>query len=167
MMEFWQTHRVNPLSSCLGQIIQIPILIALYQVFSTGLDISRLTELYSFIPKPTTIDPTLFGLINLAEPNRYILPVIAGIAQFFQMKIMMPPALPSPASAKKSNLPNTQEMISKQMIYFMPVMIVFFAASLPAALPLYWIVISIIAIIQQVLINRETTQKKVTVRIKK
>src|SRR3989338_2887446 len=33
MMELYSAHKVNPLSSCLPLLIQLPILIALYQVF--------------------------------------------------------------------------------------------------------------------------------------
>ena len=159
VMEFYQTHKVNPFSSCLTQLIQFPIIIALYQVFRTGLNVEKLTQLYSFVPRPETIDPTFFGYFNLAEPNKFILPILAGISQFFYSKIMMPP------SPKGKEAPSTQEIITRQMIYFMPLMIIFFAMKLPAALPLYWIVVALFGILQQYLINREKFSKK-RVRIK-
>lgn len=160
VMEFYQAHKVNPFSSCLPMLIQLPIIFALYQVFRTGLDVSRLSELYSFIPKPETIDPTLLGYFNLAEPDRFILPILSGITQFAYSKIMMPKI------QSKKDL-STQEMISRQMIYFMPLMIVFFAMKLPAALPLYWIVVSLFGMLQQYIINKESfSQKTVKIKVK-
>jgi len=160
MMEFYQTHKINPLSSCLPTLIQFPIIIALYQVFRTGLNSEKLTELYSFIPKPETINPIFLGYFNLAQPERFILPVLAGITQFIQTKMMMPKTAKKTASS-------TQEIVSRQMIYFMPIMIVFFAASLPSALPLYWVIVSLFGILQQYLINKEKfSLQRVKVRIK-
>ena len=160
VMEFYQTHKVNPFSSCLIQLVQFPIIIALYQVFRTGLNAERLTQLYSFIPRPEMINPNFLGYFNLAEPDKYILPILAGVTQFIYSKMMMPPT-----PKNKKGPASTQEMISKQMIYFMPFMIVFFAMKLPAALPLYWIVVSLFGILQQYLINREGFFKK-GVRVK-
>ena len=54
MMQLYKDHKVNPLSSCLPLLIQFPILIALYQVFSKALG-NHLSGLYSFVPKPETI----------------------------------------------------------------------------------------------------------------
>ena len=162
-LEFYQTHKVNPLSGCLPSLIQLPIIIALYQVFRTGLDTSRLGELYSFIPKPETIDPTFLGYFNLAEPDRFILPMLAGITQFIQSKMMMPKI----ESVKGKS--SFQQVLTQQMVYMMPIMIVIFAMSLPAALPLYWIVIALFGILQQYLINKQktTSSRGVKISIKK
>ena len=160
IMEFYQTHKVSPFSSCLPTLIQFPIIIALYQVFRTGLNTSRISEIYSFLPKPETITPTFLGILDLTKPEHFVLPIIAGATQFLQAWMMMP-------KTKKKQTQSTQEMVSRQMIYFMPLMVVFFAATLPSALPLYWVVTSLFAILQQYLINKEKFfPKKVKIKIK-
>ncbi|MCX6797323.1 MAG: YidC/Oxa1 family membrane protein insertase, partial [Candidatus Doudnabacteria bacterium] len=79
MMGLYKEHKINPLSSCLPLIIQLPILIALYQVFSKALN-NHLAGLYSFVVKPEVINPYFFGLLNLSKPS-IILGILAGAAQ--------------------------------------------------------------------------------------
>lgn len=163
MMEFYQTHRVNPFSSCLPQLVQFPVLIAMYQVFRTGLDNSHLNEIYSFIAKPENINPIFLGHFNLAQPDKYILPILAGVSQFIYSKLLMPATQPS---KKGQSGASTQEMISRQMIYLMPVMVVFFAMKFPAALSLYWVVSSVFGIFQQLYINRQGAGQGVRLKVK-
>ena len=88
-MELYQKEKINPFSGCLPLLIQLPILIALYRVFWKGLQPSEMSYLYSFVPHPGAIDPSFLGIINLSEPNIF-LAILAGIAQFFQSKMMVP-----------------------------------------------------------------------------
>src|SRR3990167_11232919 len=52
LMELYSVHKVNPLSSCLPLLVQLPILIALYQVFIQSLNGAELEGIYSFISRP-------------------------------------------------------------------------------------------------------------------
>lgn len=140
LMEFYKVNKIHPLGSCLPLLIQFPILIVLYYVFINGLDTSHFDLLYSFIPRPETINTMFLGL-DLAKPDRWILPVIAGVLQYFQSRQLIPPA--------KQGTQDTQAMISKQMMYMMPLFTVIIAGQLPAALPLYWIITTIFGIAQQ------------------
>lgn len=146
LMEFYKQNKINPLSSCLPVLIQIPIMIALYQVFISGLagkDIA--TYLYSWVPNPGIIDPHFMGLIDLSKPDKFfILPILAGALQFVQSWMMMP----------KGKSQDQGAMMSKQMAFMMPLLTVFIAWSLPAGLPLYWIVTTVFAIVQQALIKK-------------
>jgi YidC/Oxa1 family membrane protein insertase len=160
VMEFYQTHKVSPFASCLPTLIQFPIIIALYQVFRTGLTNSKISEIYKFIPHPTNINPMFLGILNLTKPEHFVLPILAGGTQFIQTWLMMP-------KITKGQKQTTQEVMSRQMVYFMPLMIVFFAATFPSALPLYWIVVSAFGIFQQIMINKETgTHEKVRIKIR-
>src|SRR3989338_4469478 len=67
MMELYSAHKVNPLSSCLPLLIQLPILIALYHVFIQSLNGEALRGIYSFISTPASIDPMFLGLVNLKD----------------------------------------------------------------------------------------------------
>jgi len=85
MMEFYKEHKINPLSGCLPILVQLPLLIALYRVFLTGLDPESLNNLYSFVGNPGELNPIFIGMLNLSEPS-HLLAIMAGAAQYFQAK---------------------------------------------------------------------------------
>ena len=140
LMKFYRANKVNPLGACLPLLIQLPILLVLYYVFLNGLNTSRFDLLYSFMPRPETIN-TIFLGIDMAKADRFILPVIAGVLQFIQGWQITPKASP--------NQGQMQAMVSKQMLYLMPIFTIFIAGKLPAALPLYWIITTAFAVVQQ------------------
>lgn len=146
MMALYKEHKVSPFSSCLPILIQLPILFALYRVFIIGLgnatDLSQ--YLYSFVHNPGQLNPAFLG-ISLAHPNIFF-GIIAGITQYFQSRMMVPPA---GASADP-----TARALTMQTMYILPVMTILISLRLPAGLPLYWIVNTIFAIGQQYYIMR-------------
>lgn len=148
VMEFYKENNVSPLGSCLPTLIQLPILIVLYYVFIHGLDTSRFSLLYSWMPRPDFIQ-TMFLGIDLAKPDRWILPIIAGLLQFYQAYQITPKTKPGEGQ-------EIAMMVSKQMMYLMPVFTVLIAGRFPAALPLYWIVTTAFAIVQQWIVYRES-----------
>ena len=83
MLRMYKKHNVNPLGGCLPILIQLPILIALCEVFRKGFNASSLDFLYSFVPNPGIINPFFLNLVNLAETS-LILAIIAAAAQYFQ-----------------------------------------------------------------------------------
>jgi len=88
-LELYQKEKFNPFGGCLPLLVQLPLLLALYQVFWRGFQAEQLKFLYSFVPNPGTINSMFLGLIDLAQPN-IIFAILAGLAQFFQSKMMMP-----------------------------------------------------------------------------
>jgi len=145
MMDLYKEHKINPLSSCLPLLVQLPILIALYQVFSKALS-NHLSGLYSFVANPGTIDPKFLGLMDLSKPS-IVLGVIAGLAQFWQSKLMMPKS--------SAGQDTTAKIMSMQTTYVLPIISVVIAIKLPAGLPLYWIVTTLFAVAQQYYIMRK------------
>jgi len=111
-MEIFQKNKVNPLAGCLPIFIQMPILIGFYHA------IMRTTEIANHN----------FLWFDLGEKDPYyLLPLIAGITTFIQQKMMM---------AGNAN----QNPQMAMMLWLMPIMIVVFAITFPAALSLYWVV---------------------------
>ena len=56
-MELYKSEKVNPLSSCLPLLIQLPIIWALYQVLHAGaLGKENFDLLYSFVDRPESIN---------------------------------------------------------------------------------------------------------------
>jgi len=148
MTALYKKYKINPMAGCLPILIQLPILIALFRVFSAGLDPEQLNTLYSFIQRPESLDFMFLGLIDLSQRS-IILALVAGFSQFVLSKMSFPK---KSAGQKKSNKPgglDFSSLMGQQMIYFMPLITVFFGLSFPAALPLYWIVITLFGIFQQ------------------
>ncbi len=148
MMELYKKEGVNPFFGFLPLLIQIPILIAFFQVFWRGFGEEQLVFLYNFVPHPGQVNTTFLGIINLAEPS-IILAIIIGIVQFFQTKMTMPSQ-----GAGRGRLDFSQ-LIQKQMLYFFPIFTVFILCFLPAALALYWLVMTLFTIAQQYIIFKK------------
>ncbi len=142
-MDLYKEHNINPFSSCLPMLIQLPVLIALYQVFRKALHMD-LTGLYSFVHNPGTINPMMFGHFDLSHPN-IAFAIIAGVVQFLQSWMM--------TRWQNGPVDGTAKAMNAQMMYLLPAVSVYIAWKLPAGLPLYWIVTTLFAIAQQVYIN--------------
>jgi YidC/Oxa1 family membrane protein insertase len=167
MMQLYKTYKVNPFSSCLPLLIQLPILIVLYRVFTAGLTTDRFDELlYHFTPRPEVINPYFFGL-NLSDPSIY-LAILAGVLQLIQSRQMMKA---QPAKSKKSSGPaGIMGDFSTQMVYIFPIFTVIIAMSLPSALALYWIVTTLFMIIQQKMVfskKQKIDPRGVSVNVRK
>ena len=167
-MELYKREKINPASSCLPLLIQMPILIAVYQVFRLGLSNGSFDVLYSFIAHPGTINSMFLGIINLAEPNT-ILAILAGASQYVQSKMIM--NIRGDKAGDKANN-KTKEgnkgdkmsgAMSKQMLYMMPLFTVFIGVSLPSGLVLYWLISIVLTVLQQYIIFSK--KKKETVEV--
>ena len=145
MMDLYKKYKINPLSGCLPILIQFPILIALYRVFFTGLDPQKLDGLYNFIARPDLLDPIFIGIIDLSQRS-IVLAILAGFFMFIQSKMIMPKKMIGQGGGLKIGGLDFSSLMSQQMTYFMPLITIFIAWSLPAALPLYWIVITLFGI---------------------
>ena len=150
-MELYKKEKINPFAGILPLLIQIPILIALYQLFWKGIQIDGVKHLYSFVSMPGPIDPTFLGGINLSNPN-LALAIFAGISQFWQVKISSPKTL---KTREKNQFPQFSEIMQKQMLYFFPVLTIFILLKIPSAVALYWTVSTLFSIGQQYWQTRE------------
>jgi YidC/Oxa1 family membrane protein insertase len=132
MMELYKREKVNPASSCLPILIQIPVFFALYKVLFISIEM-RHAPFYGWIQDLSARDPTsilnLFGLLPFAVPTFIpdfisigIWPLIMGVSMFVQMKLN--PAPPDPIQAK--------------IFMFMPIFFTFIMAPFPAGLVIYW-----------------------------
>ncbi len=159
MMELYSSEKVNPLSSCLPILVQIPILIALYRVLSAGLHVESLSDLYGFVHNPGTINQMFLGIIDLGQRN-IPLAVISGICQFFQTRMLI--ARRPPKQVRGAPGAKDEEMLTsmnQSMMYMMPVMTTVIGASLPGGLTLYWVAINLISIAQQYLVFHHKAKK--------
>jgi len=132
LVELYQQYDVNPAAGCLPILIQMPILIGLFQALRD----------YSFEP----VEHAAFLWIsNLQQPDPfYILPVLVGVATFVQSKITM--------AGSSTGANNSTNMM---LLYFMPLFIGYISIKFPAGLCLYWVVFNVLSALQQYLINKK------------
>ncbi len=153
-MKLYKENKVNPLSSCLPLLIQLPILISLYYVLRVALsDNVSFDLLYSFVAQPDGIKTISLGFIELGKVSP-ILALLAGGAQFWQAKMMSRKKPPKEAGegAKDEGM---AAMMNKQMLYFMPVITIMIGMQLPGGLTLYWFLSTLFTALQQLVVFKK------------
>ncbi len=159
MMEVYKEHKLNPFSSIFLMLIQIPIVFALYFVFSNGgLPTLKVEDLYSFTPHVINIQHVLFG-IDFTKAS-ILIGILAALFQYIQIRLSLTNIAQDPELAKKSITElKPEEMIQRQMTvmmkYFIPVVILIASLQVSAAVALYWIVSSIFMIAQEIYFRKK------------
>lgn len=173
-MELYRKKGVNPAAGCLPQIIQLIVLIALYQAFiqvlrTDGEVISKLNQvLYSPLKlSPDTQINTQFLWLDLNKPDLLrisgfpialpgIFLLAAALVQFLSSKLMAPSVEAASEQAKKSpeKADDMATMMQTQMLYLFPLMTILIGYSFPSGLVLYWLVFSVFTAVQQLLIDK-------------
>jgi len=157
-MELYKQEKISPFSGCLPLLLQLPILIALYQVFLKGLKPEALpASLYSFVPNPGEIVPALLGILNLAQPN-LLLAFVAGVLQFFHSKISM--------GQQKTKKGEFSSMMQSQMLYFFPIFTIFIVWKLGSIIGLYWIVSTLFSIGEQYMVRAKIKKQNAKEELK-
>lgn len=145
IMKLYKERGVNPLAGCLPLVIQLPLLIGLYQVFIGIFKPDALSLLYASVPHPEVINHVTLGILDISAPAR-ILSILAGLLQFVQARMSL---TSQPQSAQTAAM-NTQ------MAYFLPILIIVIGWNLPAGLTLYWIVTTVFSIGELLYLKRRS-----------
>ncbi len=157
MMATYTEAGMNPFASILLFFIQIPIVIALYLAVSKGggipLPAINVDLLYSFIPNPPAVTMNFLGLIDITGKS-LLLALCAGVAQFFQVKLAMPPLPPRDPNAAPDLKDDFMRNMQLQMRYVMPILVVFAAYFISAAIALYFFVSNLVGIAQEIYVKR-------------
>lgn len=146
-MRVYKENKVNPFGSCLPLLIQLPIFLALYWALSAGLSSQNFDLLYSFVKNPGTINTVTLGLFDLNHAS-VVLAVLAGGAQFWQAKMLVR-SKPPKAAGEAGKDEGMAAMMNKQMLYMMPVLTVIIGFKLPSGLTLYWLISTVLTVVQQ------------------
>ncbi len=152
IMALYKEHGVNPFSGFATLLLQIPIIFALYQVVQNIAIVPAL--LYSFTPVPTVLNIQFLGVLDITQPS-IALAILAGVFQFFQAKYAMPDLPKPPAGEKSSFGSDFSRTMQLQMKYFLPLVIVFIGYTLPAAVSLYWVANSGLALVHELYVKRK------------
>lgn len=145
--EIWQLYRekkVNPLSSCLPMLIQIPVFIALFNVLRSSVELRYAPFLWiSDLSEPEALLAGYFPFSGIGGLN--ILPILMAVTTALQSAF-------TPSTGDKNQ--------QKMMMVFMPIMMLVMFYSFPSALSLYWFLSNLFSIVQMWMIRRETAKKQ-------
>jgi YidC/Oxa1 family membrane protein insertase len=137
----YREHKVNPMSSCLPMLIQIPVFIALFNVLRSAVELRYAPFLWiADLSEPEALFSSWFPFGGLN-----VLPVLMAVSTGLQSAFT-----PSAGDQKQQRM----------MMIFMPVMMLVMFYSFPSALSLYWFLSNLFSIVQMWMIRRQTAAKK-------
>jgi len=144
MMKMYQEYGVNPLGGCLPMLLQMPLLIALFIVFRSTIQLRGAGFIPGWIPDLSQTD-TLFTLpfsLPFYGNEFNLLPVLMALTMFFQTKMTM------------------QDPKQKAIAYIMPIFMLAIFNRFPAGLNLYYTMFNLLTIIQQKFIHVDAEKKE-------
>jgi YidC/Oxa1 family membrane protein insertase len=168
-MKLYSERGVNPAAGCLPLLLQMPLLIALYNSLlqlgcglgpppdnlCPGLSHDMVESFrYPFIANPIppggSLDTTANWLPWLKDGLQhrdplFILPVMAGLVQLIASVMAMP--------AKQVRSEDAAQRMTQSMAYTFPLMTVVIGAQFPAGLTVYWIATTVFQIVQQYFVS--------------
>ena len=119
LMELYRKHKVNPLGGCLPMVLQIPVFIALFNIFYTTIELRHA--------------PFVLWIKDLSDKDPYyILPIIMGVSMVVQQKLQ----------------PTSMDPTQAKILLFLPILFTYFFLWFPSGLVLYWLVNNILSILQ-------------------
>jgi len=174
-MELYKERGVNPASGCLPMLLQLPLLLIIYQVISQGLtnpDPTAMLTIFgvqvvdvqcvnglgtpAYDPYVPCIDTTVawLGNMDVSKPQvLFELPLIGGLsilaflAAILQLVQSRMTMPPADPAFQDQN-----SKMQRQLVLFLPLISILYGGFLPAGLFIYWIVTTIFGIAQQYLI---------------
>ncbi|MDO8565529.1 MAG: YidC/Oxa1 family membrane protein insertase [bacterium] len=148
-LALYKEKGVNPFSGILVIIIQIPIILALYQIFLHFPQVNP-ALLYSFVHAPSHINTEFLGLIDISAKSALIA-LLAALSTYFQFHVSSKGQKPPEGNSFTDNL--TRSMQS-QMKYFFPILVFFISYKISGAIALYWLTTNLFSIGQEIFVRR-------------
>ena len=169
LIRLYKEHKVNPMSGCFPLLIQMPILILLFQAlrkFEYLDSAGKIDGGFLWIPRQVQIivEGVPKIVAGLAAPDQLIQLPGSGIFGIQYLGIL--PFLVAGSMYIQQKMTSTDgttgkdggsaQQTQKMMTIMMPLMIGFMSFSLPSGLTLYWFTSTLLGIGQQYLINKKT-----------
>lgn len=151
-MALFKKNKINPFASIFFIVVQIPIIIGLYWVFSAE-GASLVFDpaiLYSFVEVPSAASLMLFGVFDLSGKS-IVLSVLVAVTQYFYASLLMPIA---PVSTGKSFQDDLSKSMHIQMRYVFPLILGVIAYAISGVIALYFLVANIFGILQELVVKR-------------
>ncbi|NLB42008.1 MAG: YidC/Oxa1 family membrane protein insertase [Clostridiales bacterium] len=154
-MELYKEHQVSPMGGCLPMLIQMPLFFAMFAALRSISDREvAMGSVNAFLwirniwqPDSPLKDITgaSIGLFGQGFNGLFILPLLAGVTSYYQMKLTQP---------KGGN----QQM--KGFSTIMPLMSVWFCTMYTASFAIYWVTANIFQIAQSLILKKNSDVKE-------
>lgn len=149
---------VSMMSGCIPALLQMPVFFALFKFFPTNISLRQ--ESFLWAPDLSSYD-TIFQLpfkIPFYGDHVSLFPILASVAIFFYMKMNQSQQANMQAPTQEG-MPDMSKMM-KYMIYFSPIMMLFFFNNYASSLSLYYFIsnlltIAIMLVIKNFVIDEE------------
>lgn len=155
VMALYKKTGVNPLAGCIPALLQMPILIALYRLFPTAIelrhkpflwaeDLSSYDSIYDF---PEGFSIPIYG------SHVSLFTILMAISMFFYMRYNQQ-MTPSPSASGGGDMQEAIQKNMKMMMNFMPVMMLFMFNEFASGLSFYYLLANVITIAQTLIIKK-------------
>jgi YidC/Oxa1 family membrane protein insertase len=165
-MKLYKEAGINPLGGCLPLLIQMPIWFGLinairYCIPTTPLEVFQFSHhIYKWLPGVVGIVPlqsTFLGMDLGLPPSpaqwwSYSLPILVFVTSWLQQKLLTPPTAADDRSQAA--------VMNKQMQTMMPLMMMFFTLSYSTGLSIYFIISSLVRMVQYYFARRDQHDEK-------
>ncbi len=151
MAALYKKEGANPIAGCLPMLLQLPIFLAMYNLFNNHFDLRGAMFIPGWIPdlsRPESVwNFAPFRVPILGWSDIRLLPFIYVASQLLYGKITQTP----------DQKGNTQ---MKMMLYVMPIVFFFILYDVPSGLLVYWIMSNVLTLFQQLAINKYLAKRK-------
>ena len=139
VMRLYKEYGVNPAGGCLPMLLQLPILYALWAVFSATIELRQASFIWWMkdLSSPDVITTLPFKLPLFGIDQISGLALLMGVTMFVQQKM------------------SVKDPRQKMMVWLMPVMLTLLFNSFPSGLNLYYFMFNLLSIGQQAWINKK------------
>lgn len=146
-MKLFKTAKVNPLGSCLPNLLQIPVLITFWRFFQNAIEVRQERFLWA---EDLSAPDILFNL-------PFTIPLMGDHIAGFVLLMTATMVVQMRVSGQGNTASNPA---LKMMQYVLPVMLLFIFNRLSSGLSLYYLVYNALSIAQQLMINKKIDHVK-------
>jgi len=133
----------SPMAGCLPALVQLPVFYALFQFFPSAFDLRQKSFLWvKDLSSYDTIAELPFKIPFYGD-HVSLFPILASIAIFFYMRLTTGDQMASQPT--QEGMPDMAKMM-KYMMYFSPIMMLFFFNNYASGLSLYYFISNVISI---------------------
>lgn len=133
----------SPMAGCLPALIQLPVFYALFQFFPSAFDLRQKSFLWADDLSSYDVIANLPFNIPFYGNHVSLFPILASIAIFFYMRLTTGQNVQT--APQQEGMPDMAKMM-KYMMYFSPIMMLFFFNNYASGLSLYYFISNLISI---------------------
>ncbi|KJD33134.1 membrane protein [Tamlana nanhaiensis] len=133
----------SPMAGCLPALIQLPVFYALFQFFPSAFDLRQKSFLWADDLSSYDVIAELPFNIPFYGNHVSLFPILASVAIFFYMRLTTGQNVQT--APQQEGMPDMAKMM-KYMMYFSPIMMLFFFNNYASGLSLYYFISNLISI---------------------